>query len=79
MNIIRGNEADHKAFVKWAKKRNEKLLAFVVEPEEDLPKETTRDILELPDKIDVWLKYNCFLDFVKDHYCDLHGPDYWID
>jgi hypothetical protein len=77
MNKIRGTANDHKEFIKWAKKRNEKLLDFVADQNGNAKDDEQRVILALPDKIDKWLMYNCFLDFIKDHYRGLHGPDYW--
>ena len=66
MITINGTNADYDELIKWARKRNEKLLQYI--PAEY--NESTQHVFIAPDKVVNWMRYNCFLGFIQEYFAE---------
>lgn len=76
METIDGNRADHEDLIRWARQNNEKILDFVVAVDMDVPFEEMRVVFKAPFRIYNWMRYNCYINCMQNHFRERYGDDY---
>jgi len=68
---IYGTQQDFYNLKDWCSENNEKILDFMPAPFDP----GSGLVISMPHLVHNWFHFNCFLDFVKDHY-DIHPFEY---
>lgn len=76
MERIYGTLADHEELVKWARSHNEKVLEFICDMNGNIAEDDMRVVFKAPWNIYNWMRYNCYVNCMQNHFREKYGENY---